>query len=109
MTALIFGMTALQQGAQPQQPGNPMGYFLPFILIIGIFYFLIIRPQSKRQKEHKNLVKDLKKGDKIVTAGGFHGTVHGVYEDKDTITMEIADKVRVELSRNSVSRVVRTE
>lgn len=106
---MILGMTALQQGAQPQQPANPMGYFLPFILIIGIFYFLIIRPQSKRQKEHQNLVKSLQKGDKVVTAGGFHGTVQGVYEDKDTITLEIADKVRVEINKNSVSRVIRSE
>ncbi|MFC1627792.1 preprotein translocase subunit YajC [Gemmatimonadota bacterium] len=109
MTVLIHALTAYQQAQPVQAPGNPIGYFLPFALIIGIFYFLIIRPQSKRQKEHKALITALQKGDKVVTAGGFHGTVHAINEEKDIVVLEIADKVRVEMNRSSISRVKKTD
>ena len=105
MTALIYALTAYQQ-TQPTAPqGNPIGYFLPFALIIGIFYLMIIRPQSKRQKEHRAMVATLEKGNQVVTAGGFHGTVHAINEESDVVVLEIADKVRVEVNRSSISRV----
>ncbi len=105
MTALIHALTAFQQTQPGQLQGNPIGYFLPFALIIGIFYFLIIRPQSKRQKEHRAMVSALEKGNRVVTAGGFHGTVHAINEDTEIVVLEIADKVRVEVNRSSISRV----
>jgi preprotein translocase subunit YajC len=66
-----------------------------------IFYFLLIRPQQKKTKEHREMVGNLKKGDRIVTAGGLHGRVTGVSES--TLTVEIAEKVRVKINRASVS------
>ena len=105
MTALIHALTAYQQTQPAQAPGNPIGYFLPFALIIGIFYLMIIRPQSKRQKEHRAMVSSLEKGHRVVTAGGFHGTVHAINDESDVVVLEIADKVRVEVNRSSISRV----
>ncbi len=105
MIALIHALTAYQQTPPAQTPGNPIGYFLPFALIIGIFYLMIIRPQSKRQKAHKALVSSLEKGNQVVTAGGFHGTVHAINDESDVVVLEIADKVRVEVNRSSISKV----
>ena len=85
-------------------PGaNPLVSFLPFILIIVIFYFLIIRPQNKKQKETQKMLDSLKKGDKIVTVGGIHGTIQSV-KDKSVI-VKIDDNVKVEFSRSAISGV----
>jgi preprotein translocase subunit YajC len=73
---------------------------MPFILIFVIFYFLLIRPQQKKQKEHREMIANLKKGDRIITNGGLHGRITG--SDETTLTVEIADKVRVKVARGSV-------
>jgi len=80
------------------------GAFLPLILMFGIFYFLLIRPQQKKSKAHKQLLGALKKGDRVVNSGGLHGLVTGITDDM--VTMEIAPKVRVKVSRGSISGVV---
>jgi preprotein translocase subunit YajC len=80
--------------------------FIPIILMFVIFYFLLIRPQQKRQKEHRSMVSNLKKGDRIVTSGGLHGRITGI--DDTTLTVEIADKVRVKVARSNVSAMVQT-
>jgi preprotein translocase subunit YajC len=81
---------------------NPLGG-LPFIVImIGIFYFVLIRPQQKERKAHDGLVAGLQKGDKVVTRAGLHGRVHQV--DEATIILEIADKVQVTIDKMSVTR-----
>ncbi len=79
------------------------GAFLPLILMFGIFYFLLIRPQQKKAKAHKQLLAELKKGDRVVSSGGLHGVITGITDD--TVTMEIAPKVRVKVSRGSISGV----
>jgi preprotein translocase subunit YajC len=83
--------------------GNPLVSFVPFILIIAIFYFLIIRPQNKKQKETQKMLDSLKKGDKVVTIGGLHGTIQSV-KDKSVI-VKIDDNVKVEFSRSAISSV----
>ena len=75
--------------------------FIPLILMFVIFYFLLIRPQQKKTKEHRQMVSNLKKGDRIVTSGGIHGRITGM--DDVTLTVEIADKVRVKVARGNVS------
>jgi len=75
--------------------------FIPLILMFVIFYFMLIRPQQKRTKEHRQMVSNLKKGDRIVTSGGIHGRITGM--DDATLTVEIADKVRVKVARGNVS------
>ena len=78
--------------------------FLPIILIVVVFYFFIIRPQQKRQKERQKLLNSVKKGDKIITAGGIHGTVEGVTDA--TLLVRISDNIKVTLERSSVSTIV---
>ena len=83
---------------------DPLMSFLPLVLIFVVFYFLLIRPQQKRQKEHRNMISSLKKGDRIITSGGLHGRITGI--DDTTLTLEIADKVRVKVARSNVSAMV---
>jgi preprotein translocase subunit YajC len=89
-----------------QQEEGPFGFvfsLLPFLLIILVFYFLILRPQQKRQKERQNLLSSLKKGDKIITAGGIHGTVEELNEK--SVTVKIAENVKVTIERSSVATI----
>lgn len=80
---------------------NALMGFLPMILIFAVFYFLLIRPQQKKAKDHKAMIDNIKKGDAIITQGGLHGKVIAV---SDTVlTVEIAPKVQVQLSRSSVA------
>jgi preprotein translocase subunit YajC len=83
--------------------GNPLISFVPFILIIGIFYFLIIRPQNKKQKETQKMLSALKKGDKVVTIGGIHGTIQSVREN--SVILKIDENTKVEFSRSAISSV----
>jgi preprotein translocase subunit YajC len=78
--------------------------FLPFILIIVIFYFLLIRPQAKRQKTLQRMLESVKKGDLIVTAGGIHGKVVGTRDN--VLIVEIDNNIKIELDRGSVGRIV---
>ena len=78
--------------------------FIPIILMFVIFYFLLIRPQQKRQKEQRNMISSLKKGDRIMTSGGLHGRITGI--DDTTLTLEIADKVRVKVGRSNVAAMI---
>jgi preprotein translocase subunit YajC len=83
---------------------NMLVQLLPFVLIFVIMYFLILRPQQKRQKEHTELVKNLRRGDTVITSGGLVGKVTKVVDD-DQIEVEIADGVRVRQMRSMVSGV----
>jgi preprotein translocase subunit YajC len=79
--------------------------FLPFILIFVVFYFLLIRPQQKRQKEHRSMVENLKKGDHVVTSGGITGKVTKAPEGSDTVDVEIAPGVVSSVVRQMISEV----
>jgi len=83
---------------------SPYGMLVPMLLIFLIFYFLLIRPQQRRQRELETMLKGLEKGDDVVTAGGLHGKVVGITED--VLTLEIAalkgERVRVKVSRSKV-------
>lgn len=77
---------------------------LPFVLIILVFYFLILRPQQKKQKARQRLLESVKKGDKVITSGGIHGTVEGV-EDK-TVLVKIADNTKVKMDRSAITTII---
>ena len=77
-----------------------IGQFIPLILIFVIFYFFLIRPQQKKVKEHKFMVENLKRGDKVVTSGGILGTVERVIEN-DKIEVQISENVNVELIKST--------
>jgi preprotein translocase subunit YajC len=81
--------------------------FLPLILLFAIFYFLMIRPQQKRQKEHKALLANLRKGDQVITAGGMYGRITGITDT--VVTIEIAEKVRVKVARGQISTKLVTQ
>jgi preprotein translocase subunit YajC len=85
--------------------GSSFTAFIPLILMFAIFYFLLIRPQQKKAKAHKETLSTIKKGDQIVSSGGLHGVITGLTDD--IVTMEIAPKVRVKISRGSVAGVLK--
>lgn len=73
----------------------------PLIILFVIFYFLLIRPQQKRAKEHKEMLSKVAKGDNVITTGGIHGRVTSVNED--TLTVEIAENTRIKISKDSIT------
>ena len=83
--------------------GGGLGAFLPLIIIFAIFYFLLIRPQQRKAKQHRQVLASLKKGDRVVSSGGLHGVITGLSDD--VVTMEISPKVRVKVTRGSISGV----
>ncbi|MBP8790225.1 MAG: preprotein translocase subunit YajC [Breznakibacter sp.] len=88
----------LQVAAQSQQPAWMQ--FMPFVLIIVVFYFFMIRPQMKRQKELRKYREALKKGDKVITTGGMYGKVAEVKDDR--IILEVADGVKLEFDKSAI-------
>jgi preprotein translocase subunit YajC len=101
----LFGIeNAMAQSADAASKTSSFIGLMPFVLIFVIMYFLIIRPQQKKAKEHQNMIHSLKNGDRIVTGGGIHGRITGM--DDATFTVEIADKVRVKVNRGNVAAVV---
>jgi preprotein translocase subunit YajC len=92
-----------QTGGQAGQAGGLAG-FLPIIILFAIFYFLLIRPQQKKAKEHREMIANLQKGARILTSGGIYGTIQSL--DETTIGLEIAEKVKIKISRASVAAVV---
>ncbi len=106
----MFGIgEVLAFGGEPSpggEPGNPLFQFIPFILMFVVIYLLILRPQHKKQRQQQAMIDALKKGDKIVTSGGIHGTIVGVKEKEGILVLQVAKDVRIEVSRGSVSRHV---
>ena len=95
---VAYAMT--QTGAGVGQAGG-FTAIVPLLLMFAIFYFLLIRPQQKKAKEHQEMVTNLKKGDRVITSGGIHGFITGV--DEGTVTVEIADRVRIKVSRGNIA------
>jgi preprotein translocase subunit YajC len=100
----MFVTPALAQGGGMLGGDNIMVQLLPFVLIFVIMYFLILRPQQKRSREHQDLVKNLRRGDTVITSGGLVGKVTKVVDD-DQIEVEVADGVRVRQVRSMISGV----
>jgi preprotein translocase subunit YajC len=105
MISELFLTLADAQAAPPSQGLGNM--FVPFACIAVIFYFLIIRPQNKKQKDLENLVSSLKTGDKVVTTGGIHGIISNVKEGR-TLILKIADNVKIEIDKSAISIVEKT-
>ncbi|MCD6561953.1 MAG: preprotein translocase subunit YajC [Deltaproteobacteria bacterium] len=103
MNSLVYAMGGMGSGGAGGQ-GSGITTFIPLILMFVIFYFLLIRPQQKKTKQHRELLSALKKGDRIVSSGGLHGVITGLAND--VITVEIAPKIRVKVSRNSIAGVI---
>ncbi len=97
---LLLSVVLLQSG---QGGGGMGGLIVPMVLIFAVMYFLIFRPQAKKQKAQQAMIKALQKGDKVVTSGGIYGTIVGIKENEKKLLIEIAEKVKIKISRTSVS------
>lgn len=94
--------------AAPAAPaGSPLLGFLPLAIIFAIFYFLLIRPQQKKQKEQKEMLGNLKAGERIITNSGIYGTI--VKMTEKNVTVQIADGVKVKIARGAIADIVKTE
>ena len=94
---LLVGSVALAQEAEPQAQAGSSPYMLIVILVVfaAVFYFMLIRPQRKRQSQHNALLKDLKRGDNVVTAGGIYGEIDSVGDTSVVVTVEDGGKLKV--------------
>ncbi len=95
--------TAYAMGQSGASAGQAGGFtaFVPLILMFVIFYFLLIRPQQKKAKEQQNMINNLKKGDRIITSGGVHGTIMSLGDT--TVSLEIADNIKIKINRGNVA------
>jgi len=104
MNSFFYSLLMAPPAGGDAPAGSGIMTFLPLVAIIGIFYFLIIRPQSKKQKETKKMLEALKKGDKIVTIGGIHGVIQTVRDN--TVIIKVDENTKLEFSRSAISSVV---
>jgi len=101
----MFATPAFAQAAGTGGAASAFTSFVPLILIFAIMYFLLIRPQQKKLKEHKGMVSALRRGDQVLTQGGIIGKVHKVNDD-GVLEVEIADGVRVRIPRSTIAQVM---
>ena len=101
---LISEVWAQSAASAQSAQGIDFMAFMPFVFLIAVFYFILIRPQMKRTKEHKTMLEALQKGDEIVAAGGLVGRVTKI--DENYITMQVADSVEVRVQRPSLQLVL---
>ncbi|MBY0158499.1 preprotein translocase subunit YajC [Paenibacillus lautus] len=102
----MFGSIELAAAAQGQG-GGILGLILPFVLMFVIFYFLLIRPQQKKQKTRNAMLSALSKGDKVVTIGGLHGTIVEITDD--IVVLKVNDVTKLTFDRNSISHSVNAD
>jgi preprotein translocase subunit YajC len=92
-------------GATP----NPYIQIVPLVLIFVVFYFFMIRPQQKKQKDREQVLDSLKRGDKIVTIGGVHGTVAGIDTEKKTVLVQVSENVKIKFDRTAIATIEKQE
>jgi preprotein translocase subunit YajC len=93
--------------AAPGGGGSPLTQFVPLIAIFAIFYFLILRPQSRKAKEHQKMLSELKKGDDVTTSGGIIGKITGIKDNE--VTLQVQEGVRIRVLRSAVNGVYAPE
>lgn len=105
----MFGLAFAMGGAPGGAAGGPGGgmaafqQIIPLVFMFAIFYFLLIRPQQKKAKEHKAMLESMKKGDNVITAGGVHAKVTAV--DNDIVTLEIANNVNIKITKSYIAAI----
>jgi preprotein translocase subunit YajC len=104
---LLFGVQPLWAAPAGPAPSGGLMTFAPLLAILGIFYFLLIRPQQKQAKEHQRMVNELKRGDRILTQGGLYGTVQAV--KGKVIEVKISEDTKVLIDKSYVAKVVQTD
>jgi len=107
MVDAAFAQTAAQAAA-PSATDQMVHMFAILAITIGIFYFMIIRPQQKKQKETEQMLQSIRKGDRVLTSGGIFGTVVGEKGDKgEVVVVKVSDEVKMEFTRQSIVQVTR--
>lgn len=103
MIELAFAMGTPPGGGAGGPGGGMAGALLPLVLMFLVFYFLLIRPQQKRTKQHKDFLTNLQKGEEVITSGGIYGKVTGITDN--VVTLEIADKVRIKIQKANIAGI----
>jgi len=105
MFGLAFAMGGAPGGAAGGAGGGMAAFqqIIPLVFMFAIFYFLLIRPQQKKAKEHKALLEAMKKGDHVITAGGVHGKVTSV--DNELVTLEVANNVNIKITKSYIAAI----
>jgi preprotein translocase subunit YajC len=101
----MFAIILAQAPAAPS-PAGGIGAFVPFIFIFIIMYFVLLRPQMRRQKDQQRLVSALKTGDRVVTNAGIHGLISNVKET--TVIVKVADNVKIEMEKSAINNVLKS-
>ena len=101
---MFLAFLAQTQSPAPSSPGGGISFFVPFIFLFIIMYFVMIRPQKKRQEQQRKLIASLKTGDRVVTNAGIHGLISNVKET--TVIVKVADNVKVEMEKSSIATVI---
>ena len=104
---MVHALLAQAQSPAPTGPGGGIGFFVPFIFIFIIMYFVMFRPQKKRQEQQQKLISALKTGDRVVTNGGIHGLISNVKET--TVIVKVADNVKIEMEKSAITTVLSTQ
>ena len=99
MISEVYAMPSKPNG-QKNAPGPGGSLLVPMVVIFGIFYFLIIRPQKKKDMSQRKFLTDLKKGDEVISQGGLYGRIAGVADQ--VVTLEVADRVKIKVSKSSI-------
>ncbi len=105
MFGLAFAMGSAPGGAASGAGGGMAAFqqIIPLVFMFAIFYFLLIRPQQKKAKEHKALLESMKKGDNVITAGGVHGKITSV--ENDLVTLEVANNVNIKITKSYIAAI----
>lgn len=96
----------LQAAGKQSSPGGMLSMLLPFILMFVVMYFLILRPQKKKERDRKDLLSRIKKNDRVVTSGGIHGVITSVRENEIILRVDDAKDVKVKVDRGAISAVL---
>jgi preprotein translocase subunit YajC len=104
---LFLFLAQAQPSAPSPGPAGGIGFFIPFIFIFVIMYFVMFRPQKKRQQEQQRLISSLKTGDRVVTNAGIHGLIANVKET--TVMLKVADNVKLEVEKSAIASVLKAE
>jgi preprotein translocase subunit YajC len=104
LTLLLFAPPVAGQAAP-----NPFIQIVPLVLIFIVFYFFMIRPQQKKQKDREKVLDSLKRGDKVVTIGGAHGTVAGIDTEKKTVLVQVSETTKIKFDRTAIANIEKQE
>jgi preprotein translocase subunit YajC len=102
-----ISLTLAMAGSGSGSAGNPIAAILPMFAIIIVMYLLMILPQQRKQKEHRKMLDNIQKGDKVITAGGLVGSIAGIKEKENTVLLKVSDTTKIEILRSSISQIVK--